>query len=80
MIFHANLLAADDSHEISSLICYFENAAKFENCLLLQIIDWALRVKTPNTPIFTVLGHSFFDSISDFCYNIYKEGFPPNFI
>ena len=29
MIFHENCLPADDSHEISCLICYFEKAAKF---------------------------------------------------
>ena len=30
MILHENRLPADDSHEISCLICYFENVAKFE--------------------------------------------------
>ena len=30
MRFHENRLPADDSHEISSLICYFEKAANFE--------------------------------------------------
>ena len=31
MIFHENRLPADDSHEISCLICYFwKKAAKFE--------------------------------------------------
>ena len=32
MIFHENCLPADDSHEISCLICFgfFETAAKFE--------------------------------------------------
>ena len=29
MKFHENRLPADDSHEISCLICYFEIAAKF---------------------------------------------------
>ena len=45
MILHENRLPADDSHEISCLICYFEKVAKFENCRLLQIIGGALRVK-----------------------------------
>ena len=30
MIFHKNRLPADDSHEISCLIRYFEKGAKFE--------------------------------------------------
>ena len=30
MIFHENRLPADDSHEISCLICYFEKAAKLK--------------------------------------------------
>ena len=30
MIFHENRLPADDSHETSSLICYFRKSAKFE--------------------------------------------------
>ena len=46
MIIHENRLPADDSHEISCLICYFEKTAKFENCRLLQFIGGALRVKT----------------------------------
>ena len=29
MIFHENRLPADDSYEISCLICYFEKATKF---------------------------------------------------
>ena len=45
MIFHENRLPADDSHEISYLICYFEKEAKFEFCRLLQIIGGALWVK-----------------------------------
>ena len=45
MIFHENGLPADDSHEISCLICSFEKAAKILNCHLLQIIGGALRVK-----------------------------------
>ena len=45
MILHENRLPADDSYEISCLICYFEKVAKFENCCLLQIIGGALRVK-----------------------------------
>ena len=45
MLFHEYCLPADDSHEISCLICYFEKAAKFEYCRLLQIIGGALRVK-----------------------------------
>ena len=30
MICHENRLSADNSHEISCLICYFEKAAQFE--------------------------------------------------
>ena len=46
MIFHENCLPADNSHEISCLICCFEKAAKFEIVDgLLQIIGGALRVK-----------------------------------
>ena len=30
MIFHENRLPADNSYEISYLICYFQKAAKFE--------------------------------------------------
>ena len=45
MIFHENRLPADDSHEISSLICYFCKSGKIWNCRLLQIIGGALRVK-----------------------------------
>ena len=46
MIFHENGLPADDSHETSCHICYFEKkTATFENCRLLQIIGVALRVK-----------------------------------
>ena len=39
MIFHENRLAADDSHEISCLICFLENAAQFEIvvCCKLQV-------------------------------------------
>ena len=45
MIFHENHLPADDSHEISCLICYFWKSDKIWNCRLLQIIGGALRVK-----------------------------------
>ena len=30
MMFHENRLPADDSHEISCLICYFEKAANLK--------------------------------------------------
>ena len=42
-IFHENRL--QDSPEISCLICYFLKSGKILNCLLLQIIGGALRVK-----------------------------------
>ena len=42
MILHENCLPADDSHEISCLMCDFEKVAKFGR--LLQIIDGAFRV------------------------------------
>ena len=44
MILHENHLPADDSHEISCLICYFWKCDKMFNCRLLQIIGGALRV------------------------------------
>ena len=48
IILHENRLLADDSHEISCLICYFLKSGKICNknyCRLLQITDGALRVK-----------------------------------
>ena len=45
MIFHENRLPADDSHEISCLICYFWKSGINWNCHLLQIIGGALWVK-----------------------------------
>ena len=45
MIFHKNRLPADDSHEISCLICYFRIGGKNWNCRLLQIIGGALWAK-----------------------------------
>ena len=44
MIFHENRLPADDSHEVSYLICYFRKGGK--NRRLLKIKGGALRVKT----------------------------------
>ena len=44
MIFHENFLPADNSHEISCLICYFWKGGKIWNCRLLQIVGDALRV------------------------------------
>ena len=46
MIFHENRLLADDSNEISYLICYFCKSCKIFNCRLLQIIGGALRVNS----------------------------------
>ena len=45
MIFHENCLPADNSHEISWLICYFWKSSAIWDCRLLQIIGGALRVK-----------------------------------
>ena len=45
MILLENRLPADDSHEISCLICYFRKSGKILNCFLLQIIGGALWVK-----------------------------------
>ena len=45
MIFHENCLPADNSHEISCLICYFWKSGKIWNCRLLQTVGGALRVK-----------------------------------
>ena len=52
MIFLENRLPADDSHEISCLICYFLKSGKILNCRLLQIIGGALRVNL-FIPLFT---------------------------
>ena len=41
---HENCLPADNSHEISCLICYFWKSGKIFNCRLLQVIGGALRV------------------------------------
>ena len=45
MIFHENCLSADNSHEISRLICYFLKKQQNWNCRLLQIVGGASRVK-----------------------------------
>ena len=45
MIFHENRLPANDSHEISYLICYFGKSGKILYCRLLQIVGGGLRVK-----------------------------------
>ena len=45
MIFLENRLPADDSHEISCLICYFLKSGNILNCRVLQIIGGALWVK-----------------------------------
>ena len=45
MILYENRLPADDSHEISCLICYFCKSGKIFNCRLLQIIGGAFRDK-----------------------------------
>ena len=42
MIFHENHLPADDSHEISSLICFFEKAA---NLKLSSAANYRWRLK-----------------------------------
>ena len=42
MILHENRLPAENSHEISCLICYFEKAAKFVFCC--KIVGGALWV------------------------------------
>ena len=52
MIFHENRLPADDSHEISCLICYFWKSNQIWNCRLLQIIGCALWVKTSPDAIY----------------------------
>ena len=46
MIFHENRLPADNSHEISCLICYFQKGGKILNCRLLQIIGGALWINS----------------------------------
>ena len=44
MIFHENCLPADNSHEISCLICSFEKAAKFDIdiCCKLKVALYGL--------------------------------------
>ena len=57
MILHENRLAADDSHEISCLICFFllkrQIFFKLLSHSLLQIIGGALRVKNKKKSIET---------------------------
>ena len=55
MILHENRLPADDSHEISCLICYFGKSSKIINCRLLQIIGGPLRAK-PNFVFVSLAG------------------------
>ena len=45
MILHENRLPADDSHEISFPICYFQKGGTILNSRLLQMIGGALMVK-----------------------------------
>ena len=45
MILYENCLLADDSYEISCLICYVWKSGKILNPHLLQIIGGAFRVK-----------------------------------
>ena len=45
MIFYENRLPADDSHEISCLICYFRKKAKFE---IVASANYRLRFKDLN--------------------------------
>ena len=54
MIFHENRLPADDSHEISCLICFFRKSGKICNCRLLQIVGGALRVKATSTAVINI--------------------------
>ena len=62
MIFHENRLPADDSHEISCLICYFWKSSKIWNCRLLQIIGGALWVNL--YPLFRIMFLSAFWHLS----------------
>ena len=69
MIFHENHLPADDSHEISCLICYFWKSSKILNCRLLQIIGGALWVNAhAHQNIFVTKSH-----------NAYLSGYPSHF-
>ena len=45
MIFHENRLLADDSHEISYLICYFikQQNLKFVIYIKLQVVHYGLK-------------------------------------
>ena len=54
MIFHENRLPADDSHEISCLLCYFQKSCKIFDCRLLQIIGGALWVNLFPADIFNL--------------------------
>ena len=49
MIFHEICLPAEDSHEISCLICYLKKKNGKIYCRLLQIIGGALRVNIRKT-------------------------------
>ena len=46
MLLHENRLPADDSHEISCLICYFEK--KRQNLKLSSAANYSLRFKIRN--------------------------------
>ena len=43
MILHENRLPADDSHEISCIICYFRKSSKVSNCRQLHRLYMALQ-------------------------------------
>ena len=59
-------MPADDSHEISCIICYFwKKSSKSLDCRLLQIIGDALCVKylTTNYTFFFHSSHNLFQNI-----------------
>ena len=68
MIINENRLRADDSHEVSCLICYVRKSGNFFNCRLLHIIDGALRVRDrispDNHPKFSILENQHLKSLT----------------
>ena len=70
MIFHENRLPADDSHEISCLICYFYKAAKFEIvvCCKLKVELYANSVQVEVSKLCL--------SVYVGCFDFSKQGRP----
>ena len=74
MIYHENFLPADNSHEISCLICYFLKSGKILNFRLLQIIGGALRVKDEMYYYFQISENGRIPTSSQI---LHRNGVPP---